>query len=487
MYAVLYTMHWKGSRCLEYRQERSIGKICVTYGKGIKMRKAQKQEILEILKSLGQAHEEIKEELCRYQSSAEENVQRLQNMLGECQEFAISLGESIEQLEGEGHATVDCIESYCEMIYEVYTEISEADGKGIDKNKIYKILKKQLVKIENSTKNDIIVTKKVVFLPYKASMWDSMESVWLEAKDEENCDAYVVAIPYYERNRDMSLGNMHYEGDEYPDYVPITDWQEFRIEECRPDIIYIQNPYDDCNYVTCVHPRYFSSELKKYTDMLIYLPYFVGTNDYVEEHFCTAPGIMNADRVIVQSEKVKKIYIESIRKFEKENNCKGTFGDLEKKFLPSGSPKLDRIKRVIDSGKVDIPEEWKDKIYRSNGKKKPIIFYNTTIDALLKHTDTYMDKLKSVLALFRQEKELVLLWRPHPLLVTTIKSMRPDIYREYIEIVKNYQEEDWGIYDETADIDRAIVLSDAYYGDWSSVVEMYKVTKKPIMIQNCEV
>ena len=72
------------------------------------------------------------------------------------------------------------------------------------------------------------------------------------------------------------------------------------------------------------------------------------------------------------------------------------------------------------------------------------------------------------------------------MLVTTIKSMRPDLYQEYQEIVKNYKEEDWGIYDETADIDRAIVLSDAYYGDGSSVVELYKVTGKPIMIQRCE-
>lgn len=451
------------------------------------MRNAQKEEILEILKSLGQAHEEIKEELYLYDSFSAQNIQRIQNMLSECQEFAISLGENIEKLEGEGHATVAGIESYCEMIYEVYTEISKADVRDINKNKINKMLKKQLITIENSAKNDIIVRKEIVFLPYKAAMWDSMESVWMEARDDENCDAYVIAIPYFERNRDRSLGKMHYEGDEYPDYVPITDWQKYKIEECRPDIIYIQNPYDDYNFVTCVHPQYFSRELKKHTDMLIYLPYFVGTNNYVEEHFCTTPGVMNADRVIVQSEKVKKIYIESIRKFERENHCKGRFGDLDKKILPLGSPKLDRIKRVIDSGKVDIPEEWKNKIYRSNGERKGIILYNTTIDALLKNSEIYMDKLRRVLALFRQEKELVLLWRPHPLLVTTIKSMRPELYWEYMEIVVRYQEEDWGIYDETADIDRAIVLSDAYYGDWSSVVEMYKLTKKPIMIQNCEV
>lgn len=451
------------------------------------MRKAQKQQILAIVKNLGQAHAEVKEELGRYRRVHFENAQKIQTMLGECQEFAISLGENIEKLEGEGHTVVAAIETYCETVYKAYVEIGKADG-SINENKIYKILKKQLIEIENRIKNDITAREEIVFLPYKASMWDSMESVWMAAGKEENCDVYVIAIPYYERDRNQGLGIMHYEGDQYPDYVPITDWRKYKIEERRPDIIYIQNPYDDCNLVTCVHPQYFSSELKKHTDMLVYLPYFVGTNDYVEEHLCTAPGIMNADRVFVQSDTVKKIYIKSIRKFEEENNCKGIFGDLETKFILSANPKLERVKRVMESGEIEIPEEWKDKIYQSDGeKKKIIILYNTTIDALLKHSETYMDKLRNVLALFRREKAVLLLWRPHPLLTTTIKSMRPDLYAEYMEIVRTYQEENWGIYDETADIDRAIVLSDAYYGDWSSVVELYKLTKKPIMIQNCEV
>ncbi len=442
------------------------------------MRKAWKQKIQDCLNSLKQAHEEIRDTLGRHHKV------QVQNMLIQCQEFAVSLGEMIEKFEGEGHVTVTYLEEYCEILFQAYREIE--DGR-VNENNIYKLLKKQLVKIENSVRNDIPVRKEVVFLPYKASMWDSMESVWMAADEDKNCDAYMVAIPYYERNPDGSLGQMHYEGNEYPDYVPVTDWQAYSLEERKPDIVYIQNPYDNCNYVTCVHPQYFSMNLKKYTDMLVYLPYFIGIGDYVGEHFCTAPGVANADRVIVQSEKVKKVYIENIRKFEKENNCKGYFGNLKEKILPLGSPKLDRIRRVIDSGDVNIPEEWKSRIYRDDGQKKKIILYNTTIDALLKHTDTYMDKLKSVLNVFREEKDCVLLWRPHPLLVTTIKSMRLDLYREYMEIVRGYKEENWGIYDETADIDRAIVLSDAYYGDMSSVVELYKVTGKPIMIQDCEI
>ena len=38
-----------------------------------------------------------------------------------------------------------------------------------------------------------------------------------------------------------------------------------------------------------------------------------------------------------------------------------------------------------------------------------------------------------------------------------------------------------------ADMDRAVVLSDGYYGDPSSVVQVYQETGKPVMMQNVNV
>ena len=62
-----------------------------------------------------------------------------------------------------------------------------------------------------------------VFLPYKASMWDSLESVWKAADEDPDCDAYVIPIPYFDRNPDGSFGPMHDERLDYPDNVPVTD------------------------------------------------------------------------------------------------------------------------------------------------------------------------------------------------------------------------------------------------------------------------
>ena len=79
---------------------------------------------------------------------------------------------------------------------------------------------------------------------------------------------------------------------------------------------------------------------------------------------------------------------------------------------------------------------------------------------------------------------MALLWRPHPLIQATIESMRPQLWEEYRELRDRYVEEGWGIYDDSVDLDRAVVLSDAYYGDASSVVGLCQTAGIPVMIQN---
>lgn len=440
------------------------------------MRKAQKQSLLEIVSTLYKAHDTIKRHI---KKSEFENARA---MLAECQNAAVQMGGMIEEFEGENCLPVHCLEEYCDEIFSVYQGIDT----GMTADKAYKNLNSKMIQAENSIKNDIKAQLEVVFLPYKASMWDSLESVWKKANEDENCDAYVVPIPYFDRGPDGKPLRMHYEGYEYPPDVPIVSWKEYNIEERRPDIIYIHNPYDDQNYVTSVHPKFYASELKKYTDELIYIPYFVAINDNLDEHFCVLPGTMYADKVIVQSEKVREKYISEFRKFENKNNCRGMFGDVEKKFLALGSPKFDKVKnsKLED---FEIPPEWDSLIIRADGSRKKVILYNTTVVAMLRNTEDVIRKIKDVISVFKKDKDVVLLWRPHPLLDSTLESMRPALLEEYRNIVEEYKKDKTGIFDDTAELYRAITLSDAYYGDWSSVTELYKYTGKPIMIQNIEI
>ena len=63
---------------------------------------------------------------------------------------------------------------------------------------------------QKSTKNSISHKPKrqkleIAFMPYKASMFDSLESIYRVAKDDPDCSVSVVPVPYYDYTPDKQL------------------------------------------------------------------------------------------------------------------------------------------------------------------------------------------------------------------------------------------------------------------------------------------
>lgn len=320
--------------------------------------------------------------------------------------------------------------------------------------------------IQSSLINEAEVKLEIVFMPYSASMWDCMESIWRAATQDQNCECYVVPIPYYERTSSLGLGDFHYEGQELPKYVPIVDYQTYDIRVRKPDVIYIHNPYDGNNRVTSVDPQFYSNELKKHTEMLVYVPYYV-SNGTIPEGHALSPALQYVDKIIVQSEDIRNKYSEFIS---------------PEKLIALGSPKIDRVLNY-EKGKSDIPKEWKKVV----GDKK-ILLFNTSLTGLLKYGSVFIDKLKYVFEKLSTRNDIVILWRPHPLSEQTISSMRPQLLRDYYQIEHEFKTKNIGIFDQTPDIERAISISDAYYGDGtSSVIHMYGITGKSIMEQDINI
>jgi hypothetical protein len=348
--------------------------------------------------------------------------------------------------------------------------------KEISPLKAYKNLEVYLIKAENAV-NHMPIKKTVIFLPYKASMWDSLESVWKAFCNDEEWNSLVMPIPYLNKNEDGSLGELQYEGSEFPADVPITDWQQYSLEEEHPDIIFIHNPYDQYNYVTTVHPYFYASRIKKFTNKLVYIPYFIHQNDIVQEHYCVLPGILYADTVILQSENVREQYIKYYEAALSEVVEKIGREAIEQKFQALGSPKFD----VSSTADTEIPEEWK--IFLAKDKK--VIFFNTHLRGLMKgQSEQFLKKLEWVFTFFKGREDTVLLWRPHPLMAETAKAMNPEVVEPYLQLVDQYREQKIGIYDDSKDLHRAVNLSDAYYGNHSSVVELFKQQGKPVMIMS---
>jgi hypothetical protein len=171
-------------------------------------------------------------------------------------------------------------------------------------------------------------------------MWDSLESIYFAAKNDPDCDVYVVPLPFYELNPDRTLGKMHYEGDDYN--VDTVNRQEYDVEARRPDIVFTHYAYDDQAQNDSIHPDFYSKRLREFCNMLIYVPYFV-MGDSIPDHFVCLPGILYAHKVIVQDEAARQEYIKHYEWGDKEYGWNGQFGKAEEKFIALGSPKFDKL------------------------------------------------------------------------------------------------------------------------------------------------
>ncbi len=442
------------------------------------MRKAQKTQIEETFALMGKAHEEIRRQIA---DGNRENVLRL---LNDCQEGAIQAGNLIEQIEGEDAPSIGKIEEYCEACYRVYENVSE--GNEQNPSGVYRLLQKALAAMDSSVRLTVPVRLEIAFFCYKASMSDSLESIYFAAKEDPACDAYFIPIPYYDKYPNGAFGEMHYEAEGcYPDTYELVDWEKYNVEQRRPDIIYIMNPYDNGNMVTSVHPDFYAERLRNLTDCLVYVPYNISLTTPGPEK-AAAPGVLFSDLMFVQSDCIRDAYIEN---FLKINDFEGLTPKVAReKIISMGSPKLDKL---LHSDKTDhaLPEEWR-KITDPRGKEKKIVLYNLTLRNMLGMTlngvDGYLRKLRSVLEFFKKRQDIALWLRPHPLMQQTFDSMRPQLSGEYRKLIADYKDEGWGIYDDTPDMNRALIWADAVYGDVASLGTLAEFLGKPVLVRCIE-
>ena len=68
-----------------------------------------------------------------------------------------------------------------------------------------------------------------------------------------------------------------------------------------------------------------------------------------------------------------------------------------------------------------------------------------------------------------------------------LRRSRPEAWPGYRDLMQEYREGGWGIYDDSPDAERAVRFCDAYYGDGSAMANRCHVLKKPVMIQNVNI
>lgn len=325
------------------------------------------------------------------------------------------------------------------------------------------------------------IVYKVVFMPYKASMWDSLESIWMAADKDERCEALVVPITYYELDKNKKPIKKVNERDRFPKYVNVVNDEEYDLENDLPDIIYIHNPYDDTNLITRVDSRYYSWNLKKYCEKLVYAPYYKwidGISSPILSNFSCFVDylILGSDSAVSDC---KKHLGESadILKLDREYFEKM----VSNKLIGIGSPYVDKVKEITRDN-TPFPSEWDET--KMSGKK--VILYNLTLREIFNFRS--LGKVKRTLDFFKENRDDVcVILRQHPLMRATLNSMLPNLLAEYDCIIQKFKRDGYGVLDEEENMYVSFVWSDACYGmRRSSLTELYRYTGKPLLVYDSD-
>ncbi len=309
--------------------------------------------------------------------------------------------------------------------------------------------------------------EEVVFLTVGGDAWKNFDYFYRKEAAYENTDVYVIPIPFFDLNLDGTVRQNHYVTEGIPGDVTITSFNDYNLEARHPKRIYFQIPYDGENPAYSLHPVYFSGELLKYTEELIYVPcldiYEMDPGDekafFCMDYYVKMPGIMHADKVILPTENLKENYIRALVEFAGEDT------------------------KNLWEEKIQV-EDYRPKKEAEGGKKK--ILYYTNFSSFVSHRDLALDKIRRNLDVFFEASDQVeLYWMISRSTKEVLLWKCPEAYEKLMELYRKYEADGWGRV-VTSEDDPVLAMMDAFYGEPGKLAHIANANKIPVMIQNVE-
>ena len=407
--------------------------------------------------------------------------------LSELQNNIVSFGTLTESIKGEDCKTVKLLEQYLEVIYKVAKYVQKFD-EGISyeesaENKYAECdegVKDTFASISEAIDSEIVNRRSVLFLPVKAKHFSSMRMAYEMEAATPDTDVYVMPLPYYYKEYDGSFKDeMHIDTEEFiKANIPVTDYSRFDLSLLCPEKIYINSAYDEYNMAVSVDTRFYARNVKKYTEKLIYIPYFKLMEFdranypcwYNMQYYCTVPGVVMADKVYVQSENTRKAYIDKLNEW---------VGD--EKYTDIWEQKIDVYNESCEKHSEDE--------LRDAGSKKTIVWF-VSAGSLAEFGDKYIEKAYRNLDVFALSKDkLKVLLNSEPFLDEMIKNYSDELYKKWTGFIDEFNRS--GIGEVVSQVEEksveALLKANAYYGDPSSICKDFILMKKPVMLQNVEV
>jgi phosphorylcholine metabolism protein LicD len=273
-----------------------------------------KTNVQNLLSILTEFQEMVDQHLTEMDARAISEVsQNLQNI-------AVRIGNQIEESRTADHVCIPAIEAYCEQVYQCFGLLTRGELSSDDLQRQHDLF--QLMK--DWIQADYLDRKEILFLLDRRKNWKAIESLWKVFSKDPDADVSVMMMPFYYKNADSSLKKeKHIDPADLPGEVHVVAEESYQIALCHPDLIFTVNGYDYYNYIRSVSPEFYTKILWKCTDQLVYIPWFT-IDAFTEEDpqwatvpfFAKIPGVVYADKTVVQSDAVRDIYVKAAEEMD---------------------------------------------------------------------------------------------------------------------------------------------------------------------------
>lgn len=472
----------------------------------------EKQTLTDIARQYVSVLDEMME-ACTAQMQ-EQKYEDVLSVLPELQQLVVDFGTLLEEVRGETNPCVQNvvakIQEYCDALYALYEQLNirlqesdtlktgqqPADVSDADATvrASYEAFARSYTKMKAEIQQFCIARRSVLFICTGMREWHAYEHLCDEERQKADTDVYIACVPtvfkdiyghaeYGQNTEDANtmriqdhIQNLY---GEFADNIQFIPWQKVNPALLAPDTIYIQDPYDGENPCLTIPPMYYAGNLRKYTKNLIYVPSYkvneFGVEDttdrYNMKHYVTAPALMYADQIYVQSENMRQRYLECLVEFSGE------------------------AYRAIWERKISV-SEFVFQSEAGKGTSQKTILYcigENELANLGKRALAHVESRLQILADNHENLQVQICFYPPRLSDWEVDLQRvktlTEMLRTYAEtnkawctLEKPQEQEDLAAYRE-----RLAINCDAYYGSPSPYVHAFTLREKPVMLASTDI
>lgn len=405
------------------------------------------------------------------------------DLLLQCQELAINIGEYIERKAKEPGSIIRLLEEYCESVFRLHEKVIGFEKSFCEEmTGLIDVLEDLIIKLNKLSEAGVETKQEVLFLSMHVDSWWTMHELWKRYSENDDMVVRVIPVPYYRRDVTglIKPEDIIIETDGYPDEVELTGYDEYDFEGKYVDIAFVQNPFDDYSDAISVHPFFYTKNLCRYVKEMVLIPGFRLQEIVPEDqrarimlkNYIQTPGMVYADCILTQSVEMREVFLELLNRFVDDELGYDIPDDLEWVF--------DWENKVI-SMEVFLPSS--DDQRGCDIKKDDdscMIAYYVSGSQLYESGIQGVEKMKKVVDVLLEEG-IKVFFVQDVYVEQILKQYTPEVWEEYVKAVTSFKHREGVCFEEKYDEESAVRYADAIYGDGGTLMNRCRMCGKPVL------